>query len=142
MTEIFLREIMMNNRELIIKLWFKMWLEQKDFGIDNIFADNVVYTECWGPRYSDKKTIKIWFDEWNTRGKVIKWDILQIIHHENQSVVQWIFECKMKNGEFSKFEGISLILWNDSNKIKELKEFQCDLNNYNPYENEKAHTSK
>ena len=48
----------------------------------------------------------------------------------------------MKNGEFSKFEGISLILWNDSNKIKELKEFQCDLNNYNPYENEKAHTSK
>ncbi|MDU5808446.1 MAG: nuclear transport factor 2 family protein [Finegoldia magna] len=128
----------MNNRDSIIRMWFRMWLEQKDLGIDNIFDDNIVYTECWGPKYSNKNTVKIWFDEWNTRGKVIKWDILQIIHHEKQSFVQWIFECKMKNGEFSKFEGISLILWNDSNKIKELKEFQCDLNNYNPYENGKT----
>ena len=74
---------MMNNRDSIIRMWFRMWLDQKDLGIDNIFDDNVVYTECWGPRYSDKKTIKIWFDEWNTRGKVIKWDNLQIFHHEN-----------------------------------------------------------
>lgn len=54
---------MMNNRDSIIRMWFRMWLDQKDLGIDNIFDDNVVYTECWGPRYSDKKTIKIWFDE-------------------------------------------------------------------------------
>lgn len=46
---------MMNNRDSIIRMWFRMWLDQKDLGIDNIFDDNVVYTECWGPRYSDKK---------------------------------------------------------------------------------------
>ena len=31
--------------------------------------------------------------------------------------------------------GISLIEWTSNNKIKSLKEFGCNLNNYNPYQN-------
>ena len=28
----------MEERERIVRLWFEMWLEQKDLGIDEIFA--------------------------------------------------------------------------------------------------------
>lgn len=39
----------MEERERIIRLWFAMWLEQKDLGIDEIFTEDVAYTESWGP---------------------------------------------------------------------------------------------
>ena len=35
----------MNEREKIIRLWFDMWIKKADLGIDNIFTDDVVYTE-------------------------------------------------------------------------------------------------
>ena len=31
----------MNEREKIIRRWFDMWLEQQDFGIDEIFTEDV-----------------------------------------------------------------------------------------------------
>lgn len=31
----------MNKREKIIRLWFDMWLQQKDLGIDKIFIDDL-----------------------------------------------------------------------------------------------------
>ena len=38
----------MNEREQIIQLWFKMWLTQQDLGMDDIFAEDVIYTEMHG----------------------------------------------------------------------------------------------
>lgn len=69
----------MNERERIIRLWFDMWLKQQDLGIDDIFTEDVVYTESWSPKYQDRKTVKHWFNEWNTRGKVLIWDIKLIL---------------------------------------------------------------
>ena len=40
----------MNEREKIIRLWFDMWIKKADLGIDNIFTDDVVYTESWSPK--------------------------------------------------------------------------------------------
>ena len=40
----------------------------------------------------------------------------------------------MNNGSIEEFDGISLVEWTKDNKIKSLKEFGCNLNNYNPYE--------
>ena len=77
----------MNEREKIIRLWFDMWLYQKDMGIDDIFAEDVLYTESWCPQYSNRKTVKHWFQEWNTRGKVVVWEIKQFFHKENQTSV-------------------------------------------------------
>ena len=37
----------MNEREKIIHLWFEMWLTKQDLGIDDIFAEDVIYTESW-----------------------------------------------------------------------------------------------
>lgn len=83
------------------------------------------------------ETVKYWFEEWNTRGKVIVWDIKQFFHKENQTIVEWHFKDNMSNGDIEEFDGISLIVWNENNKIKLLKEFGCNINNYNPYQNSK-----
>ena len=124
----------MDNREKIIRLWFDMWLAKKDLGIFNVFSDNDVYIESWGPEYHGSKKIKLWFEEWNTRGTVLQWDIKQFFHKENQTIVEWYFKNGMNNGDIEEFDGISLIEWTEDNKIKSLKEFGCNRNTYNPYQ--------
>ena len=124
----------MDNRERIIRLWFDMWLAKKDLGIFDVFSDNAVYIESWGPEYHGSKKIKLWFEEWNTRGTVLQWDIKQFFHKENQTIVEWYFKNGMNNGDIEEFDGISLIEWTEDNKIKSLKEFGCNRNTYNPYQ--------
>lgn len=111
-----------------------MWLYQKDMGIDDIFTEDVLYTESWCPQYSNRKTVKHWFQEWNTRGKVVIWEIRQFFHKENQTIVEWYFKNEMNNGDIEEFDGISLVEWTEDNKIKALKEFGCNRNTYNPYQ--------
>ena len=56
------------------------------------------------------------------------------VHKGNQTIVEWYFKNEMNNGSIEEFDGISLVEWTKDNKIKSLKEFGCNLNNYNPYE--------
>ena len=123
----------MDKREQMIRLWFSMWLEKKDLGMDDIFAENVSYTESWGPCYSNRETVKHWFQEWNMRGSVIAWDIKQFFHKENQTIVEWYFKNKMNAGNVEAYEGMSLIKWTSDDKIALLKEFGCNENRYDPY---------
>ncbi len=125
----------MEERERIIRLWFDMWLKQKDLGMDSIFSDDILYTESWGPQYRGRDKLKHWFDEWNTRGRVVRWDIRGYFHKDDMTVVEWYFKNVMDNGDIEEFEGMSLIKWTDGNKISSLKEFGCNINNYDPYEN-------
>ena len=53
----------MNEREKIIQLWFEMWLTKQDLGIDNIFTEDVIYTESWSPQYNNRQIVKHWFQE-------------------------------------------------------------------------------
>ena len=71
----------------------------------------------------------------NTRGSVIAWDIKQFFHKGNQTVVEWYFKNIMDNGDIEEFDGISLIEWSAENRIQSLREFGCNLHNYNPYQN-------
>ena len=48
----------MNEREKTIRLWFDMWLNQQDMGIDDIFTEDVIYTESWSPQYNNPKNSK------------------------------------------------------------------------------------
>ena len=125
---------MVREKEQIVYLWFKMWILQQDLGMDHIFAEDVIYTESWGPKYNNCQRVKHWFHEWNTRGRVVEWNIKQFFHKDNQTIVEWYFKNEMKSGKIEEFDGISLIVWTEDNKIKSLKEFGCNLNNYNPYE--------
>lgn len=43
----------MKEKEKIIYLWFDMWLKQQNLGIDDIFAEDVIYTESRGLKYED-----------------------------------------------------------------------------------------
>lgn len=125
----------MKKRESMIQLWFTMWLEKKDLGIQRIFADDVVYIESWGPEYHGIERVKQWFDEWNRRGTVLQWDIKQFIHTDEQTVVEWYFRNTLKDGMVEAFDGVSLIRWNGDGKIIFLQEFGCNQNRYDPYQN-------
>lgn len=125
----------MNQREEIIRLWFDMWLRKSDLGILNIFSDCAIYVESWGPEYRGALKIKQWFDEWNTRGTVLQWDIKQYFHKENQTVVEWYFKCRMNGEKTEGFDGVSIIEWTQDNQIGFLKEFGCNVNHYDPYRN-------
>ena len=124
----------MNRREETIRLWFDMWLQKNDLGILKIFSENAIYTESWGPEYHGAAKIKLWFDEWNTRGTVLQWDIKQYFHKENQTIVEWYFKNTMNNGKVEAFDGVSLIEWTPDNRIQSLKEFGCNTSNYDPYQ--------
>ncbi len=126
--------LFMNKREEIIRLYFDMWLQNKDLGFDDIFTDDVLYIESWGPKYNGLDLIKHWFKEWNSRAEVLSWDIKQYFHSNHQTVVEWYF-CSVDGGIKSDMDGVSIIEWTDDDKIKYLKEFACDIRNYNPYEN-------
>ncbi len=84
------------------------------------FTEDVLYTESWSPQYCNRKTVKHWFQEWNTRGKVVAWEIKQFFHKENQTIVEWYFKNEMDNGSIEEF-------------LVSLKEFGCNLNHYNPW---------
>lgn len=124
----------MEKREEVIKLWFDMWLQKADLGILDIFADNALYVESWGPEYKGSEKIKHWFDEWNTRGTVLQWNIKQYFHKGNQTVVEWYFKNTMNDGRVEAFDGISLIEWTPDDKICFLKEFGCNENRYDLYQ--------
>ena len=125
----------MKTREIVIRRWFDMWLQKKDLGISEMFSDNAVYIESWGPEYHGSAKIKLWFDEWNTRGTVLQWDIKQFFHKANQTMVEWYFKNQMNDGKVEAFDGVSLIEWTSDDKILFLKEFGCNINNYDPYQN-------
>ncbi len=116
-----------------IQQWFSMWLDKQDTGIDSLFASDAVYIESWGPEYHGSRKIKLWFDEWNTRGTVQRWDIRQYFHKEDQTVVEWSFRCAMTDGVIQSFDGLSLIRWNEAGQICFLQEFGCNENRYDPY---------
>ena len=120
-------------RESKIRQWFSMWLDRQDTGIEELFAPDAVYIESWGPEYYGSGKIKLWFDEWNSRGTVERWNIQQYFHKGDQTVVEWVFRCVMADGTVQSFDGLSLIRWNEAGQICFLQEFGCNENRYDPY---------
>lgn len=120
-------------RESKIRQWFSMWLDKQDMGIEELFAPDAVYIESWGPEYYGSGKIKLWFDEWNGRGTVERWDIRQYFHKGDQTVVEWVFRCTMTDDTIQSFDGLSLIRWNEAGQICFLQEFGCNENRYDPY---------
>ena len=125
----------MEDKERTIRRWFEMWLRQSDEGAEALFDQDAVYIESWGPEYHGLEKIRHWFREWNTRGVVLRWDIRQFFHKEDQTVVEWVFENRMEDGTVEAFDGMTLIRWAPDEKIAFLQEFGCNLKRYDPYAN-------
>ena len=132
-TNIYVGKAIEKQRESKIRQWFSMWLNGQNTGIDDLFAPDAVYIESWGPEYHGSAKIRLWFDEWNTRGTVQRWDIRQYFHNGDQTVVEWSFRCAMADGVTQSFDGLSLIRWNRAGQICFLQEFGCNENRYDPY---------
>ncbi|MBE5033172.1 nuclear transport factor 2 family protein [Gallalistipes aquisgranensis] len=120
-------------RERIVCRWFDMWVKGTDTGIAEIFSPDVHYIESWGPEYRGAGEVKRWFDEWNTRGRVVAWNIGRYMHGEDRTVVEWFFESRMNDGGGDMFDGVSLVGWTPEGKIGFLKEFGCNVDRYDPY---------
>lgn len=124
----------MDKQEQIIHLWFDMWLQKKDLGIETVFAPNATYIESWGPEYHGVDKIAHWFQEWNSRATVLRWDIKQFFHRKDQTVVEWYFQCVQAGESPTTFEGVTLVRWSPDGKIVRLQEFGCNLDRYDPYQ--------
>lgn len=120
------------DKELKVQKWFAMWLNKICQGIKAIFCTTTVYVESWGLKYIGIKAIQHWFEKWNTRGSVMS-DIKQFFYKDEQTIVEWYFCNEMDDGRTEELDGLSLIQWKNG-KICFLKEYGCNINNYNTYE--------
>ena len=120
------------SKKQIIRDYFQAWLKPNIEVIKSIFDKNATYSECYGPIYRNKKEIISWFEKWNKQGKVIAWPIEKILINENTCIVEWHFKCNYQK-KISEFDGISIIDFNDQNKIISVKEYQSKSQHYYPY---------
>ena len=123
----------MNIRENIITDYFNSWVQKDASILDETFSPNVIYIESWGPAYKGIEQVKAWFTGWNKENTVIAWDIKEFLHDGSTSICEWYFKCDC-DGNIDGFNGVSIIVFDKSNKIELLKEFQSKIPNNYPYE--------
>jgi hypothetical protein len=124
---------MENLREKIIGEYFSSWLNKDICIIEKYIAENIKYVECYGPEYNGINQMKKWFIDWNQNNNVLKWDIKRNFICDNIIIVEWYFECEF-NKKISGFDGISIIEFNDNNKIISVQEFQSKSEHVFPYD--------
>lgn len=77
--------------------------------IEKLFSEDATYIESLGSNYEGLAKIKIWFTEWNQLGRVTQWEIHQLFHKDNRTIVTWTFLSEMKNRSGEHFDGVSFI---------------------------------
>lgn len=121
------------DREEIIRKYFQSWIDKNITVLEQIFSNNVIYSECYGPEYHGLPQVIQWFTDWNKRGSVLKWDIKRFIHQDMVTVVEWYFQCNYDD-EIGGFDGVSIIEFDQSMKIIRLQEFQSKAEHIYPYD--------
>lgn len=119
-------------KELIEK-YIHAWSEINVDVIDELFANDAIYSESYGPEYVGKHQIMKWYSEWNKSGRVLVWEIKQYIESGNTAVIEWYFEC-CYNNEVSRFDGVSIFEFNKKGKIQRVREFSSTHEHSYPYE--------
>lgn len=123
----------MKKREEIIKEYFNSWVIRDESVLEEVFEENIIYMECYGPGYKGIGQVKKWFTEWHKHGRVVAWNISEFVHNEKYSICDWHFECEY-DGKLDAFNGVSWIEFNVENKIIKLREYQSKVPNYFPYD--------
>ncbi len=118
--------------ETIIRKYFAAWIENDISAITEIFAPDIIYTECYGPEHHGMAQMLRWFKDWNQHGKVLEWKIKRIIESNRALVAEWYFECEYE-GNIDGFDGVTIADFNDDMKIFRLCEFQSKPKHYSPY---------
>ncbi len=118
--------------EKAVRDYFAAWLEKDAAVLPAVFSKDVVYSECYGPEYRGVDQILRWFADWNQRGTVLQWDIKNMISCRNVMCVEWYFCCQY-DGNADGFDGVSWIEFDESGKIRRLREFQSKAEHHFPY---------
>ena len=118
--------------EKVIRQYFQCWLDKDIDAVKDIFSDDIIYIECYGPVYKGIGQIIRWFEDWNRKGTVLQWDIKRVIVSGNTAVVEWYFKCDYE-GKVDGFDGVTIAEFNADMKICDLKEFQSKAKHYYPY---------
>ena len=119
--------------EEIIRKYFACWLNKDEKPLTDIFAEDIIYSECYGPEYHGIRQIQQWFHDWNQKGTVQKWDVKQIYISRNTAIIEWYFQCNYCNTP-GAFDGVTIAQFDGNNKIYNLKEFQSKCDHEYPYE--------
>lgn len=115
-----------------VKDYFNAWITNDISCIERLFSDEIYYNECYGPEYYGVAELTIWFKNWHHHGKVLEWTIKNMWEHENHITVEWYFKCEYDQN-INEFDGVSLIAFNEAEKIISLKEFESKVQHYRPY---------
>lgn len=115
-----------------MRAYFNAWLTKCPDMLSDIFSDDIVYSECYGPEYHGIAQIERWFYDWNLRGTVLRWDIKNMLENGNSLCVEWYFECEY-DGVTDGFDGVSWIEFDETDKIVNLREFQSKSEHHYPY---------
>lgn len=116
----------------IIEAYFSAWILKDAAVLSSVFADDVIYSECYGPEYRGLQQIQRWFADWNRRGTVLQWDIHHVIQCGNTVCVEWYFRCDY-DGNADGFNGVSWIEFDETGKIQALREYQSKAEHCFPY---------
>ncbi len=120
------------DKKTIISTYFQCWLCQDRTGFEDIFSENVVYSECYGPEYNGLLQVNRWFDDWNQHGKVLVWEIKHIWQDGDTCIAEWYFSCEYM-GAVAGFDGVTLARFGSDNKILMIQEFQSKAEHEFPY---------
>jgi len=125
-----------NLRKNIIKEYFESWINKDINTIEKHFVNDIKYIECYGPEYNGINQIRQWFTDWNRGNNVLQWDIIKYFVCKNIIIVEWFFKCEY-NKNTSSFDGVSIIEFNENNKIISVQEFQSKSEHIFPYNRER-----
>ena len=118
--------------EATIRKYFQAWTEADLEPLKEIFSENVSYSECCGPEYHGLAQIIRWFEDWNTRGRVLEWTIKHVIKQKKTLVAEWY--CRYEyDGKTDAFDGVTIADFDDDNRIVRLCEFQSKAEHSFPY---------
>ena len=118
--------------EEVIRKYFQCWLDKDITVVEEIFSDNIIYSECYGPVYKGIGQVIRWFEEWNRKGTVLQWNIKRVIVSEITVVVEWYFRCNY-DSNVDGFNGVTIAEFDADRKIFDLKEFQSKAEHCYPY---------
>lgn len=117
----------------VIKKYFQAWLDQDIRILHQIFSEDALYSECYGPEYHGLSQILTWFEDWNKHGRVLEWTTKRVFEQNQSLIVEWYFKCNY-DGTVDGFDGVTIADFNGDMKITKLCEFQSKAEHYAPYE--------
>lgn len=118
----------------LLQQYITSWLtKDKQLFLDTL-ADPIDIRECYGASYSTKTQAEAWFTEWNKRGSVLDWNILDTFFDAQRNILfaTWEFNHCYPDVSETRFDGITIMAAHDG-KITFLHEYETKHKRFYPY---------